>query len=165
MPDRKIQLLRAAPTGVAPAAPGGPQGGRGAQAAAPSPHVDPETAWREVLGHLDDDAFHKAFIGACMRQHRMQLALDNYRMLERLRPGDPVASRYVAQVGKAMELGALGVSGERQRELQSRLLARPMRVLVALVVAIVGMMAIYSVVQVAKAALTTKPPPTVTHAP
>lgn len=164
MPDRKIQLLRAAPPGVAPAPPRDPDGDSG-QPASPSAHADPETAWREVLSHLDDDAFHKAFIGACMRQHRMQLALENYRMLERLRPGDPVASRHLAQVGKAMEVGALGVSGERERDLQNRLLARPMRILVALVLAIVGMLAIYAVVQLAKTALTVKAPPTVTHAP
>ncbi len=162
MADRKIQLLRAAPSGVA--RPPVDRAPSGAADPAPTPRAPSRgasgagsdgaaTLWREVLAHLDDDAYHQAFIGACLREQRMRFALDSYRTLEKLRPGDPVAARYLVQVAKAMEVGALGVSGERERELQDRLLARPLRILVGLVTALGGMLVIYMIVQLAKTAL------------
>lgn len=152
MAERKIQLLRAAPSGVAP--PPRPDREGVAPPRASSASGEGSAAlWREVLGHLDDDSYHQAFIGACLREQRMRFALDSYRTLEKMRPGDPVAARYLAQVGKAMEMGALGVSTERERDLQQRLLARPLRILVGLVTALGGMLVIYMIVQIAKTAL------------
>lgn len=157
MVERKIQLLRAPPAGVAP-----PPAVRPPETPVPPPRHRSSTSgggegaaalWREVLAHLDDDAVHQAFIRASLAEGRLRFALDSYRTLEKLRPGDPVASRYITQVGKAMEVGALGTSNERQRELHARLLARPLRILVTLVMALGGMMIIYMLVQVAQAAL------------
>jgi hypothetical protein len=142
--ERKIQFL---PTGVAPSP------NREPPPRSASVTTDTSALWREVLAKLDDDAAHQAFIRACTSQGRLSFALESYRTLEKLRPGDPVAARYLTQVAKLLEIGALGVSSSRQIELQNRLVRGPMRLMIGMVIALVGILIIYMVVSLARAAL------------
>lgn len=82
----------------------------------------------------------------------MTFALECYRTLERLRPGDPIAARYLAQVATAIEVGALGVprGGHDPHE---RRLRRALQVLMALVIGILGMLALYGLIRFAAVAL------------
>jgi hypothetical protein len=109
--------------------------------------------WREVLLRLDDEALHQAFMRACLAEGRMTFALECYRTLERLRPGDPIATRYLAHVAKAIEIGALSGFRGVTDDPHARRMRRALNVLMALVIGILGMLALYGLVRFAALAL------------
>ena len=55
--------------------------------------------WRGVEARLEDDATHQAFIHECLRHRRLEFALERYRELKALNPGDPLPTRYLRQIG------------------------------------------------------------------
>jgi hypothetical protein len=109
--------------------------------------------WREVLLRLDDEALHQAFMRACLAEGRMTFALECYRTLERLRPGDPVAARYLAHVAKAIEIGALSGFRGVTDDPHARRMRRALHVLLALVIGILGILALFGLVRFAAVAL------------
>jgi len=110
------------------------------------PGASASELWRKVLAHYDDDDLHRAFIRACFNEKQLRFALDSYRTLEKLRPGDAAAIRYLAQVGKAMELGAMGNTSELLLDKShERLFARPMRVVMLLSVGLAAIMVVYAI--------------------
>ncbi len=62
--------------------------------------------WREVKDHLEDDARQQRFIQECLKAQRLEFAVQCYRGLKAERPEDPVAAKYLQQVGTILSFYA-----------------------------------------------------------
>jgi DNA-binding SARP family transcriptional activator len=98
--------------------------------------VDPwVAAWQRVLRDLDDEPAHAELVALCARHGRLPYALDAYRRLESLRPGDARVSARLAQVART--IAAVGELPQRSATREGRALRTVGWWVVAMLVALV----------------------------
>jgi hypothetical protein len=123
------RVLRAAPDADASPSPEPPH----ARPATPSsprapsaplvvpPGVEPwVAAWQRVLRDLDDEPAHAELVALCARHGRLSYALDAYRRLESMRPGDARVRARLAQVART--IAAVGELPKRASTREGRAL-------------------------------------------
>lgn len=66
-----------------------------------------EQRWLEVKDHLADDPRQQHFIQECLKAQRLEFAVQCYRGLKTERPDDPLAAKYLNQVGTILGFYAL----------------------------------------------------------
>lgn len=107
-------------------------------------HVAPDTAllaqleheWLGVLETLEDDEAHQAFINACLKNKRLEFALECYRELKTTNPESDVATRYLKQIGTILSFYTLQPTQQRDERDKKKLFPIIMIILAVLVAAI-----------------------------
>ncbi len=107
-------------------------------------HVAPDTAllaqleheWLGVLEAIEDDEAHQAFINACLKNKRLEFALECYRELKTTNPDSDVATRYLKQIGTILSFYTLQPTQQRDERDKKKLFPIIMIILAVLVAAI-----------------------------
>lgn len=100
------------------------------------PGVEPwVAAWQRVLRDLDDEPAHAELVALCARHGRLSYALDAYRRLESMRPGDARVRARLAQVART--IAAVGELPKRASTREGRALRTVGWWVVAMLVALV----------------------------
>lgn len=63
--------------------------------------------WLKVEAALEDDAVHQAFIQACLKENRLEFALERYRSLKKEHPEGPDPTPYLKQIGTILSFYTL----------------------------------------------------------
>jgi hypothetical protein len=95
--------------------------------------------WEQIQSRLEDDALHQEFIHECIRQKRLEFALERYRQLKQGRPDLLAVNGYLQQIGTILTFYTLQRT-EKTKEpptTQKKVLA-----VVVLCLAVVAMMVV-----------------------
>ncbi len=95
-----------------------------------------EQEWLGVLEALDDDGAHQGFINVCLKNKRLEFALECYRELKTSNPDSEVATRYLKQIGTILSFYTLQPSTQKNEEKKKGLIPIVLIVLAVLVAAI-----------------------------
>lgn len=99
-------------------------------------------AWRHVLAKLKSEARHRNFIATCIREQRLDFALESYRALVQLRPSDPEAKKRFERVVELVKL-QLPSAGERPTPPRY---GRSLRVIILSVIGLLSMVSLYGII-------------------
>lgn len=95
-----------------------------------------EQEWLCVLEALDMDDVHQGFINVCLKNKRLEFALECYRELKTTNPDSEIATRYLKQIGTILAFYTLQPSNQPSEERKKGLLPIVLIVLAVLVAAI-----------------------------
>ena len=100
-------------------------------------------AWRHVLAKLKSEARHRNFIATCIREQRLDFALESYRALVQLRPNDRDAKQRFDRVVELVKLQLPNAGANRQT---SPRYSRSLRVIVLAVIGLLSMISLYGII-------------------
>lgn len=110
-------------------------------------------AWRHVLAKLKSEARHRNFVATCIREQRLDFALESYRALVQLRPHDREAKQRFERVVELVKLQLPSAGAKRSAPRYSRSL----KVIFLSVFGLLSMISLYGIISYARQLSRTPP--------